>query len=182
MVALPLVSGCLSSSVTENSRWPLDYKAESQSAATPSYGAARVSQVSVRTPYDNEDLAVLRADGTVAFDAYNAYAAAPAPLLRGVAFDALTASGLFASVVNGGSAVATAVSVELLVTRLALDCREENRRTACAEIVLRLVDVRGDLMKVLAASGEADAADGNYGRAFSRAVSQALERALAGAR
>ncbi|MGN0833658.1 MAG: ABC-type transport auxiliary lipoprotein family protein [Kiritimatiellia bacterium] len=179
--ALPLMSGCLSSGVLPVSRWTIDYRADGKPAASARYGIARVSQVSVRAPYDGDGLSVLLADGSVAADAYNLFAASPSQLLRGTVFDALTASGLFASVVNGSSAVSATVSVELLVTRLALDCRGEGDagRTARAEIVLRLVDSRGNLLQALPASGAADAADGNYGRAFSAAVSRALEQALA---
>ena len=182
--ALPMVSGCLSSSVQPVSRWTIDYRAGGKYAAAVRYGVARVSQVSVRAPYDGDGMSVLRADGSVAADAYNLFAASPSQLLRGVVFDALSASGLFAFVVNGSSAVASDVSVELLVTRLALDCRGDGDagRAARAEIVLRLVEPRGKLMKALVAAGTADAADGNYGRAFSAAVSRALEKALATAR
>ena len=182
--ALPMVSGCLSSGVLPVSRWTIDYRAAAKPAASVRHGVVRVSQVAVRAPYDGDGMSVLRADGSVAADAYNVFAAAPSQLLRGTVFDALVASGLFAAVVNGSSSVASSLSAELLVTLLALDCREGGgaRRTARAEIVLRLVDSRGGLVQALPASGEADAGDGNYGSAFSTAVSRAIEQALSGAR
>jgi len=179
-LALPLIGGCLSARVPTVAHWMIDYKTEAKAEAAVRFGPVRVSQVTVRAPYGVEGLSVLCADGSVAFDSYNVYAAAPAQLLRGCVYDALTSSGLFASVVNSSSPAATAFSAEVLVTRLALDCQTEKaaKRVARVELVLRLIDDKGALVKTAPSSGAADAADGNYGRAFSQAVSQALDRAI----
>jgi len=181
-LALPLLAGCLSAHVPTVSHWVIEYKPEATAEATVKFGPTRVSQVTVRAPYGVEGMSVLCADGSVAFDPYNVFAASPAHLLRGCVYDALTASGLFASVVPSASTLAAEVTAELMVTRLTLDCRAEKaaQRTAQVEIVLRLVDEKGHLMKIASASGTADAADGNFGRAFSKAVSQALDRAIDG--
>ena len=136
-----------------------------------------MSQVLVRSPYGVKGLAVLRADGSVAFDPYNEYAAGPAAILKGVVHDALAASGLFKEVVESSSSVKASALVEVSFTRLALDCRERGARRAVANVELRVVGDR-DIVAHAKGSGESDAADGNYGAAFSRAASEALSAAL----
>lgn len=137
----------------------------------------RISQVLVRAPYNAAGLTVLRADGSLAFDAYNEYAAQPATLMKGVVFEALSASGLCRTVVNPSSFVSSTASLEVMVTKLALDCRKDDARRAVAGVLVRLIGK--DSLSVARGEGEADAADGNYGAAFSRAVSAALDAAFA---
>ena len=175
---LPVLAGCLTSTPPSVSYWPLEYSGTVKSAETPKYGVARVSQVLVRTPYNASGITVMRANGSLAFDSYNEYAAQPSSLLKGVLVEGLQASGLFKSVVNASSAVHSSVSVELFVTRLALDCRTEGERHAVAEILVRVIGEDGDLM-IAKGAGRVDAAAGNYGAAFSKAVTTALDRALA---
>ena len=134
-------------------------------------------QVIVRTPYNAEGLVVLRADGTAETDAYNEFVAQPSAVLKGVVFDAMEASGLFTTVVNASSSVAAATSVEVLVTRLALDCRREGAREAVAELVVRLVR-NGEILAIERGEGTSGTEDGDYGAAFSRAVSAALSAAF----
>lgn len=155
----------------------MEYVGEKQSAASPKFGIGRVSQVIVRTPYNVEGLVVLRADGTAEVDAYNEYVASPVGLLKGVVFDAMEASGRFSTVVNASSSVVSDTSVEVLVTRLALDCRNEGERKAVAALVVRILK-NGEIVGFEKGEGESDAADGKYGAAFSRAVSSALSAAF----
>lgn len=173
------LTGCLTSaSVPEIACWNVEYFGERAGRGVESrFGVARVSQVVVRAPYAVKGLAVLRANGTVAFDPYNEYAAGPNALLKGVVEDALAASGLFKSVVGASSAAGASVAVEVTVTRLALDCRKEGVRHALAELELRLLDGR-EIVSSVKGSGVADAAGGNYGEALSGAVSDALKAAL----
>lgn len=182
---VPLLSGCLSSGVPVASYWLVEYvEGRSPSASeskdevrTTKCDVARVSQVMVRTPYNENGIAVLRADGSVAFDPYNEFAAQPSSLLKGAVFEAMSASGLFKTVVNPSSAAVSSASVEVMVTRLALDCRKEGERKAVVEVSVRLLD--GPEILVAKGEGSADAADGNYGAAFSVAVSAALDSAFA---
>jgi len=177
---LPLFAGCLSSSVPDCVSWTIEYKDGAASAKKAKYGVARVTQVLVRAPYQTESLAVLRADGSMAFDAYNGYAASPAQLLRGVVFDAVTDSGLFEAVLPSTSIATSQVSVEVQVIRLVLDCREDDGalRAATAEVLMRLVDAKGDIVKTARATDLSAVRDRNFGEAFSAAISSALAKAL----
>lgn len=175
------LSGCLSASrAPEVACWSVEYAGENGAAQIrePRFDVVRVSQVVVRAPYGVKGLAVLRANGTVAFDPYNEYAAGPSALVKGVVEDALSASGLFKAVVGSSSAVRAPLQAEVTVTRLALDCRAEGSRRAVAELDVCLVDGRGIVARAKGA-GDADAADGKYGAALSRAVSDALAEAMA---
>lgn len=181
LAVLPALAGCLSPShPPEVACWNIEYSAPSApSAAEPSFGVARVSQVTVRAPYGAKSIAVLRGNGTVAFDPYNEFAAGVAQLLKGTVAEAMEKSGLFNAVVGASSSAGSDVFAEATVTRLALDCREQGRRKAVADVCVMLVSGR-DIVASASGSGTADAADGNYGKAFSRAVSDALANALRG--
>ena len=174
---LPVLTGCLTASAPKVKQWLLEYKGQVRVATPAKYEVGRVSQVLVRSPYNETGIAVLRADGSMAFDPYNEYAANPMLMLKGVVFDAMDASGLFGVVVNPSSSVRSSVSVEVFISRLALDCRKEGERKAVASVRVRLL---ADAEKTLYAQseGEADAKDGNYGAAFSTALSAALNSAF----
>lgn len=178
LLLLPLIAGCLTSRVPDVSCWNLEYSGERRAPgdADARFGLARVSQIAVRAPYSSKSLVVLRANGTVAFDPCNEFAAGVVPLLRGVVFDAMEASGRFKAVVEATSSAGVASLVEVTVSRLAIDCRTDGSRLAVAELLMRVVDGRA-IVASATGSGEADAADGNYGAAFSSAVSQALSEA-----
>lgn len=176
-VLMPVLSGCLTAGSPKVAQWLLEYKGAVRAAQPPKYDVGRVSQVLVRSPYNETGLAVLRADGSMAFDPYNEYSANPSALAKGVVFDAMDASGLFGAVVNPSSSVKSTASVEVLVSRLALDCRGEGGRKAVAAVRVRLF---ANAEKALYAQGEgeADAKDGKYGAAFSAALSAALNVAF----
>ena len=66
---------------------------------------------------------------------------------------------------------------EVLVSRMALDCRKEGTRKAVASVRVRLI-VDAERAMYAQGEGEADAQDGNYGAAFSSALSAALNSAF----
>lgn len=174
---IPVLSGCLTASSPRVAQWLLEYKGGSRVSQPAKYEVGRVSQVLVRSPYNEVGIAVLRADGSMAFDAYNEYAANPTAMLKGVVFDAMDASGVFGAVVNPSSSVKSQALAEVLVSRLALDCRRDGERKAVAAVRVRLIANDGT---TLYAQGEgvADAKDGNYGAALSDAISMALNTAF----
>lgn len=174
---LPVLSGCLSASTPKVTQWLLEYRGPGKATRMPKYDVGRVSQVLVRSPYNEVGIAVLRADGSVAFDPYNEYAANPTAMLKGFVFDAMDGSGLFGTVVNPSSSVKSQAMTEVLISRLALDCRQEGVRKAVASVRVRILT---DAERALYAQGEgeADAKDGNYGAAFSAALSAALNSAF----
>ena len=175
---IPLLSGCLSASSPKVTQWLLEYKGPVRATRLTKYEVGRVSQVLVRSPYNEVGIAVLRADGSMAFDPYNEYAANPTALLKGFVYDAMDASGLFGTVVNPSSSVKSQAMSEVLVTRLALDCRKEGERKAVAAVRVRLIANDGKALHAQG-EGEADAKDGNYGAALSDALSVALNSAFA---
>ena len=175
---LAAMPGCLISRTPDVACWTLDYIAPTETAeAAPRFGVVRVSQVSVRAPYGARGIAVLRSSGAVASDPCNEYAAAPGALLKGVVADALSASNMFKSVVDASSSAKSALQAEIVVRKLAIDCRTSGGRRAVAELALQLLDGR-EISALANGAGSADAADGNYGEALSRAVSAAIADAL----
>lgn len=177
LALVPVLTGCLSAAAPSVSKWIVGYDGVGMAPVSPKYGVIRVSQVVVRPPYNDISMAVLRANGSMAFDPYNEYAALPAQLFKGLAYDGIAASGAFGAVVGASSSVHAPYSAEVVVVKLALDCRTEGERRAVASVFVRIVKDR-EIVTVVNGEGAADAADGNYGAAFSKAVSAAFVTAL----
>lgn len=177
------LAGCLSTSVPPVAAWTVEFAPDAVSAASakPAEGAprwsVRVAQVSVRDPYDAREIAVMRHDGSLAFDHYNRFAARPSALAKGALQDALQAPGAFHAAVSASSRLETELAVEASVARIALDCRREGERTARVELSLTLLKGRS-LYAAAKGAGAADAADGDYSRAFSLAFTRAVADAL----
>lgn len=180
-----LLAGC-ASAPSQTRNWTVRPKAVSPS--TPSgdgvasaFATTRLGSVRVDAPYDRPAFAVMRADGTVAHDPSNAFAAAPSALLRAPIRAQLAGDGRFGNVVGQSSVAGADAVVEATVTDLSLDCTGPGSRTARAAVALAVVDVGGARRRVvLSGSGkaEADAAAGDYGAAFSSAFNAAFENAL----
>ena len=180
LCAVPLfLSGCLSTTPPAGVDWPVVWNGTLPKASSSDYGVVRISSVDVRAPYAGRPFAVLRADGSVAFDPYNAYAAAPGRLIEGMAEDAFAASGRFAAVTGNGSSVAADVTAEISVVRLALDCRTTDVRKAVATVAVRLVRNRR-IVAFARGEGTADASEPDFSAAFSSALSMAFVDALGG--
>lgn len=137
------LTGCLSSAPAPATNWYIEVNASD-----------KVASVNVVAPYNSNRLAVLRADGSVAFDPLNAFAASPAALI----------SGQLISRQGVGT---------LTVMRLALDCRQPGKRLALVELRL---DRNG---QAAFAKATVPTADGNYTAAFSAALERAYADALA---
>lgn len=177
LMLVPALAGCFSASPIQVSHWPVDYVGPVSSVRSGKLGIGRVSQVVVRAPYNVEGISVLRENGTVEQDPYNEFAALPSTLLRGALLDAMAASGKFKTVVNSSSATQASTTVEMMVTNLSLDCRTQDERKAVVTVVLRVLK-SGEIVGLEKGEGIADAANGNYGAAFSKAFSSALSAAL----
>ena len=178
-LVLSACAGCLTASrPLPVAEWLVDCKVAADGSRDPKFGVARFSQLAVRAPYDALQFAVLRADGTVAFDDYNRFAAAPSQLLKGAVLDVLKGSGLFRSVVGSSSAATADLTVEVTVERLCLDCRAPDARRARAAVSLLLLDRSRTIMAEISGESSSDAAAGNYAEAFASALSGALEVAL----
>ena len=180
IAALPLC-GCISSAPQAADNWAIEFwrapRNEDRAAVDAPAGMVRIAQVFVRAPYDGTRLAVLRADGTIAFDAYNVFAASPAQMLRGAVQDAVEDCGVFSRVISATSSAACALTLEPTVTRIALDCRKEGRRDATVEISLILLKGR-EVVASSRAEGKVSTGEGDYSAAFSRALAKAVASAV----
>ena len=178
MLMSALLAGCLTSSPTECAVWNIECTDSALPAVEkPKFGVVQLGLVEMRAPYNAREIAVLRANGSIAFDPCNAYAAAPVMLLKGVALESLARSGFFSAVVASGSSVDFDVVAEVTVTRLALDCREDGARRAVAALSVRLVRSRR-IVAYVEGTGSADASKPDFSAAFSEAVTSAFSDAL----
>lgn len=139
-----LLAGCLGSAPKAPAYWTIDVES-----------AAKAASVVVCAPYGGQRFAVLRGNGSIAFDPCNSFAASPSAILK----DALVARG-------GGGAV--------MVRKIALDCREAGRRDALVELDISLGD------RVAGGAASVSVADGNYTAAFTRAFAEAYAEARKG--
>ena len=149
----------------------------------PIFAATRLGGVSVLAPYDQQAFTVKRADGSVAFDPANRFAAAPAALLRRPLMAGLAADGRFGHVLQQASTASADATVEVVVPELSLDCRTQGTRKACASVTVNVVRngrATRDIALSGSGSGEADAGTGDYSAAFSAAVNTAVANALSG--
>lgn len=140
------LSGCLGSAPKSPVNWTIEAEV-----------SRKVSLVTVCAPYDSARIAVLRPNGSIAFDSFNAFPASPSAIVR----DLVTAR-------RAGGA--------LVVRKLALDCRAEGRRDALVELEIDPAD--GEPPSKGRSSVPTD--DGNFSAAFSAAFSTAYEQALSG--
>lgn len=188
LAALSLLglAGCFSLTQPESHAWMVSPRTDLPHVVLPpegqsAFAATRLGPITVTAPYDKPPFVVHRADGSVAFDAYNVFASAPSALVRAAIEKRLEADGRFGHVVASASSAATDAQVEVTVTNLSLDCREENRRLARATVsvdVVRLGRGPRDVALSGSGSGEADASSGDYTAAFSAAFDNALVEAL----
>ena len=183
-VGIALLAGCFTTTTPlAPTAWTVEYAADAVASApvrsveASAHGSVRVAQVVVRAPYDVREIAVLRPNGSLAFDPYNQFASLPSSLLKGAVQDALQAHVAFRSAVPSSSRLDADLTAETTITRLVLDCREEGTRRATVELTLLLLKGRVAFASVDGV-GVADASDGNYARAFSAAFSQAMSDAL----
>ena len=136
------LAGCLGPAPKTPAYWTIDVDS-----------ADKVAFVTVCAPYGGQRIAVLRQDGSIAFDPANSFAAAPASILK----DSLVARG-------GKGAV--------MVRRLALDCRAEGRRDALVDVEYSIGEKTGS------GSASVPTPDGNYSAAFSLAFEKAYLQAV----
>lgn len=185
---LAVSAGCLSSAPPPARSWTVEASTPTalpSAEPKPMFAATRLGSVSVLAPYDQPMFTVRRADGSVAFDPANRFAAQPAALLKGPLLSNLSADGRFGRVMHQSSVASADAVVEVVVPELSIDCRTSGERKARAAVMVNVVR-NGRAARDIAlsgnGSGEADAADGNYSAAFSAAVGTAVANALSGLR
>lgn len=177
---LPLLTlcGCLTSSPPPPKSWVVTASRKANSELMVDK-VARLGNVTVVAPYDRPALVVKRKDGSVAFDAYNVFAASPSALLRAPLAAVLEDDGRFGRVLSSVSTVRAGSVLEVVVKDLSLDCKEEGKRIAKVSISIAVIENR-EIKTFLDGSGSADAASGDYSAAFSEAFAQAVSDAMRG--
>lgn len=175
LAAQMMLQGCLGAAPARPRQWLVESVEMPGGSPIPAGDAVRLSRVAVFAPYDNLAITVLRPDGSVAFDGGNAFAAAPSALLR----EAVTAQlrRRYRTVLLGETS-GPVERCEVHVRKFALDCRTPGRRTARVELTVQIAGGRPSTVRTYDGAGECDAADGNYTRAFSQALSAAMGDAL----
>ena len=176
IISVLVFSGCLTSAPPPPKSWIVSASRKSNSELMIDK-VARLGSITVAAPYDKLALAVKRADGSLAFDAYNVFASSPSALLRAPLAALLEDDGRFGRVLSSVSTARSSSTLEAVVTDLSLDCTVENRRTAKVSISIAVIENR-EIKMFLDGSGSADAASGDYSAAFSEAFSQAVFDAL----
>ena len=176
IISVLVFSGCLTSAPPPPKSWIVSASRKSNSELMIDK-VARLGAITVAAPYDKSALAVKRADGSLAFDAYNVFASSPSALLRAPLAALLEDDGRFGRVLSSVSTARSSSTLEAVVTDLSLDCTVENRRTAKVSISIAVIENR-EIKMFLDGSGSADAASGDYSAAFSEAFSQAVFDAL----
>ena len=177
LLLTPVLAGCLGPAPTAPENWTIECAEVPRGGDVRTAETVRLAQVNVRAPFDGRRFAVLRPDGSVAFDAFNGFAAPPAALLRGAAEDFFARTPVYRRAVAANSAASARYSLEISVTRLALDCRREGRREASVALSLVVLDGR-TIQAVHHGEASSPTDDGNYSAAFSRAFTDALAAAF----
>jgi len=184
MFALAVLAGCLGTSRPAVRAWTVEPPGSDVASrppvrldelTPPPFKATRLGGISVLPPYDGAAMRVKRADGTLAEDSYNVFAAPPAQLLRRPVMGALANEPRFGRVLPPVSSASSEAVAEVLVSELALDCRDG--RKAVVRLGMNVVKGR-DVVLSAEASGSADAASGDYSEAFSKAFNDALRESL----
>ena len=178
LLVLVCLAGCLGGRPPEPRRWNIQAleAGEEVAAKSPIWDVVRVARLEVAAPYDGLRLAVRRADGSLAFDSRNVFAASPSTLLRVPTRDILLRSGKCRAVTSANSPVKATVGLEIVVDTLALDCRKENECSAEVSLSVTLVEGRELVRTVKSAASVAVQKD--FTASFSRAYSEALSKAL----
>lgn len=175
-----VAAGCLTSAPPQPKSWVVSAPHKPSSEISVSR-TARLGSLSVAAPYDKPALAVRRADGSIAFDAYNVFATSPSALLRAPLSALLEDNGRFGRILPAVSSARSDTMLEAVVTDLSLDCREEGKRIARVALSIAVIENR-EVKMFLDGEGTADAASGDYSAAFSEAFARAVSTALAGER
>ena len=184
MLALVALAGCFSTGTRQPVKaWTIEPTDSAPTATStrldelspPPFKATRLGCITVLPPYDGAQFRVKRADGSLAEDSYNVFASSPAQLLRRPTMETLAKESRFGRVLPPASTAATDAVAEVLVSELALDCRDGRKATVKLDVNV----VKGrDVVLSGAASGECDAASGDYSAAFSKAFNEAMRKSL----
>ncbi len=195
LVAGLLLSGCLGgkgaqlqAAAQKRTFVPVAAAARPMSPA-PGFAAVRIRPFRALPPFDARAFIVRRAGGEVAADFYNGWIVAPQELVRVQTQRYLEEAGLFAAVYDTASGTLAPLSIEGVVSELALDYAGA---APAAVVTLRLtvLDERSAGFTVLFSDEKSarvpfsPADKGAPAQAFGTALTQALEaltRALAAA-
>jgi len=178
IVSLSLLAGCMTASVPTVSYWYVTSPVDRPLVEKPKYGVVRISQVIVRAPFDSRQIVVRRADGSIAFDAYNNFAALPSQLFKAPVIASIANSGLCTLAVDAASSARTDDVTEAIITDLALTTADDGTLNANVSVIYRLLDQKRDIVSIALGSGIAAVENGSLTHAFSAAFAKASSKAL----
>jgi len=183
LILASVLTGCLGTAPQAPSYWSIDFfRNDGKDSLCPKLTSetVRIGRVAVSAPYGNSRLVVLRKDGSLAFDAFNSFAASPSALASAAMFDIVESSGCFGRVIRPDSIARSRYTLEFDVTMLALDCRQEGSRNARAVVGVALLDGR-EIVATARGDGISPAGD-DFSAAFSEALRRGTVSALSALR
>ena len=138
LVALASTTGCLRRQYPTKRQYVVNVE---RSAATrsPGNGVLQMRPVTAATEYDRKSLVYRTGELTFVDDFYNAFYVTPARMVSSVAHKWLADSGIFAAVVDPGSVAHADYLLELKLTDLYVDRRDEKAHVAVAGIEATLL-------------------------------------------
>ena len=188
-LSLPLLAGCLSNAPRAATNWTLEPLQTSSAIAaknmlslhsSTNLPIVRLGSINVCEPYNTRHFVIIRPNGSFAFDPMNEFAATPSLLIRSTAENAARTTGLFSHVITHNSMANANQTLELSISRLAIDCREKNERRATISLSLLLSSARAILAQTSATASVLIPDDQmNFSEAFSKAFEEAFAQAAA---
>lgn len=175
-----IFAGCLSPAPKAPTQWiiePIEVRIDKESVIQPS-NVKRLDRLIVLSPFDKTAIAVRRADGSIAFDELNAFAAPPSSLMKNAALCQLKNSDSNTIALPRESKAQETSEWEIIVHKLYLDCQKPGERIAKVELTAISIAPNRAITYCATAIGECNAFDGNYSKAFSEAFAKALRQAL----
>ena len=176
---LPFIcAGCFGPQPPTPTYWP--FSAQKTSHRAPVHKRDVVlglNRIRVSAPYDSARFCVLRADGSLAFDASNEFAARPSRALMPLIEDVIRRFNFASQTTTDFNPSASMPQLTVEVKRLAVDCREKNHRKVICDLKGTYKGADG---KVIICSDDAliYLEDSDYGTAFSKVFVTALEQVL----
>ena len=137
-VALASTAGCFRREFPIKRQYVVHVE-RSDPARSPGNGVLQMRPVTSATQYDRKSLVYRTGELTFVDDFYNAFYVSPARMISSVAHKWLADSGLFAAVVDSASIAHADYLLELKLTDLYVDRRDEKAHSAVAGIEATLL-------------------------------------------
>ncbi len=173
-----ICAGCLGPQPSSPTYWPFSAQKMSPISSVHKGDAVLgLNRIRVSEPYDSTRFCVLRADGSLAFDDLNAFAACPSRGLMPL-FEYIVQKYNFARQTTTDFNPSSSIpQLTLELRRFAVDCREKGKRKVICDLKGTYKGADGKLL-ICRDDAIVFLEDSDYGAAFSRAFTCALEQVL----